>query len=326
MSSGTDLGPYRGVPVAVLGATGFIGRWVARSLSELGAELELVVRSESKAEPLFAALGVEGRISEIRVREELGALRKLLQDTQPAITFNAIGYGVHPSERDEEAAVHLNTRLVGSLCDAVPPTASDWGGLSLVHVGSALEYGRAGGDLHEGTRPDPTTLYGRTKLAGTRLVERFGSETGTRAVTARLFTVYGPGEHEGRLLPSLMRTARSGEPLELTEGAQRRDFTYVEDVAEGLLRLGLSAAEPGETINLATGILTRVRAFVGIARQVLSIPAERLLFGAIPTRPEEMVHDDVTIERLERLTAWRPATSIAAGVERTVRFEERGGR
>lgn len=317
---------YRGLHVAVLGATGFIGRWVARLLSELGAELELIVRSGSKAEPLLATLGVEGRIRELHLQEEVGALGELLRDSEPAITFNAVGYGVHPSERDERAAAHLNARLVGALCDAVSLSASDWGGPRLVHVGSALEYGRAGGDLHEGTKADPTTLYGRTKLAGTRLVERIGQETGTRALTARLFTVYGPGEHEGRLLPSLFRTADSGEPLALTEGGQARDFTYVEDVAEGLLRLGVSAAEPGETVNLATGTLTEVRAFVETAAQVLSIPEERLLFGAVPTRPDEMIHEDVRVERLERLTSWRPRTSIAEGVARTARLEERVGR
>ena len=80
-----------------------------------------------------------------------------------------------------------------------------------------------------------------------------------RAVTARLFTVYGPGEHCGRLLPSLIEAARAEKPLELTAGTQLRDLTYVEDVAEGLLRLGLAQAEPGSVVNLATGHLTMVR-------------------------------------------------------------------
>lgn len=317
---------YRGARVAVLGATGFIGRWVAKSAGELGAELELVVRSNSRAAPLLAALGVEGRIREAQLHEDDAGLRTLLGDV--AVIFNAVGYGVHPAERDERVASRLNAAFVGALCEAVADTAtrSEWEGPRLVHIGSALEYGVAGGDLREDTTPAPTTTYGRTKLAGTRFVERLGRETGTPALTARLFTVYGPGEHEGRLLPSLLRTTEYAEPLSLTEGSQLRDFTYVEDVAEGLLRLGVSGAEPGETVNLATGLLSSVRKFVEIAGGVLSIPDERLLFGALPTRPEEMVHDQVSVERLEQLTSWRPHTSIAEGVTRTARFEERCGR
>ena len=77
----------------------------------------------------------------------------------------------------------------------------------MIHVGSALEYGTARGNLNELTAPSPTTLYGRSKLAGTLRVCRAARRRGFRAVTARLFTVYGPGEQPGRLLPSLMAAA-----------------------------------------------------------------------------------------------------------------------
>ena len=121
---------------------------------------------------------------------------------------------------------------------------------------------------------------------------------GLQALVARLFTVYGPGEHEGRLLPTLLNAARTGQPAELTNGLQQRDFIYVEDVAEGLLRLGLSCGTPGEVVNLATGHLTTVRECAETAARVLSLSAERLRFGTLPTRAEEMQHDPVTLDRL----------------------------
>jgi nucleoside-diphosphate-sugar epimerase len=139
-------------------------------------------------------------------------------------------------------------------------------------------------------------------------------------MTARLFTVYGPGEHAGRLLPSILAAHRSGESLPLTEGLQQRDFTYVEDVAEGLLRLGLASVESGEAINLATGHLTTVRQFVESAAGVLGMPADRLLFGSVPVRAEEMAHDPVSIRRLEQRTGWRPPTGIRDGIGRAVAF------
>src|SRR5262249_10879150 len=143
---------------------------------------------------------------------------------------------------------------------------------------------------------------------------------GLKGVTARLFTVYGPGEHQGRLLPSLLESARTGMPLQLTAGPQRRDFTYVEDVAEGLLRLGLVVAQPGAIVNLPTGQLTSVRCFVEQAASLLHISPDQLHFGALPTRLEEMVHSEVTHERLRRLIAWMPPTDIMTGVRRTVDF------
>jgi nucleoside-diphosphate-sugar epimerase len=132
-----------------------------------------------------------------------------------------------------------------------------------------------------------------------------------------LFTVYGPGEHPGRLLPSLIKAARTGDPLPLSNGSQSRDFTYVEDVAQALLDLGTSAAVAGEVVNVATGRLTRVRDFIEAAAAVLRICPETLLFGEAPARPWEMIHAPVTLERLRTLVGWIPATQVVEGIRRT---------
>jgi nucleoside-diphosphate-sugar epimerase len=138
---------------------------------------------------------------------------------------------------------------------------------------------------------------------------------------ARLFTVYGPGEHSGRLLPSLLAGARENRPIALSAGEQKRDFVYVEDVVEALLRLGASDTGPGEVVNVATGRLTSVRRFVETAAEVLAIPAEHLRFGALQPRFQESEHGDVTIEKLRRLTGWTPQTAIEEGIRRTRDYE-----
>ena len=140
---------------------------------------------------------------------------------------------------------------------------------------------------------------------------------GITSVTARLFSVYGPGEHPGRLLPSLLEAARNGNHLELTAGKQQRDFTYVEDVVEGLLRLSVTNTLPGDIVNLATGHLTSVRQFVETAARIMGIPDDHLHFGALPTRLEEMQHKPVAVHKLKKLTAWLPSTSVAQGIELT---------
>ncbi|NIQ31823.1 MAG: NAD-dependent epimerase/dehydratase family protein [Acidobacteria bacterium] len=212
-----------------------------------------------------------------------------------------------------------------ALCRAIASARQDdWVGQEIVHVGSALEYGDIKGDLAEHSAPNPTTLYGRSKLAGTLQLRRACQRLGLRGLTARLFTVYGPGEHPGRLLPSLIAAAESGGPLELTSGLQRRDFTYVEDVADGLLRLGLARTAPGDVVNLATGKLSTVREFVQVGAGVLSISDAQLRFGALPGRPEEMAHDAVRTTHLEALTSWTPPTSIADGIRMTAEHRKRG--
>ncbi|MCW5979514.1 MAG: NAD(P)-dependent oxidoreductase [Bryobacteraceae bacterium] len=307
----------------MLGAAGFIGRWVARALEEQGAETRLVVIERRSAERVFREYGIQGAVVESDIGDP-ASLRRVVEEAGPAITFNLAGYGVNRAERDERTFYAINVALVEHLCEALAGRRnSDWPGMELVHTGSIAEYGPIGGDLREDSPARPATMYGKSKLAGTRALVKSASERSVRAVAARLATIYGPGEHAGRLLPSLMEAARTGAPVELSAGAQKRDFTYVEDVAEGLLRLGLASAEP-QAVNLVTGRLATVREFAETAGAVLGIPASNLKFGALPTRREEEAeHLPISTGRLRRLTRWTPGTGMAEGIRRTVSFVNR---
>ncbi|HEX6309680.1 MAG TPA: NAD(P)-dependent oxidoreductase [Longimicrobiales bacterium] len=309
----------------MFGATGFIGRRVVAVLDRAGARVVAAGRDAAALDALRSRLSPDAQTAFCNAANGDDVAR-LIRDVHPAVTFNLAGYGVDRSERDEGVAQSINAELPARIARLlVDERDPDWTGRSLVHVGSALEYGEARGDLNEQTVPVATTLYGRSKLAGTEAVSDLSRRTGLPAVTARLFTVYGPGEHAGRLLPSLLRTAREKTPLELTAGDQMRDFTFVDDVAEGLLRLGLATASDAVVVNLATGRLETVRSFVVRAASVLGIDAALLKFGALPSRVEEMAHDPVAVGRLRELTGWVPGTGIEEGVLRTSRELEQSG-
>jgi nucleoside-diphosphate-sugar epimerase len=309
---------YDGTPAIVFGSSGFIGRWVARALRKRGAKVYLVVRHAKLAESIFAAYGIDGDVCELNL-ESLEQVTKLLQKVRPWIVFNLAGYGMDRSERDSSIAYRINAQLVEVIAATMAQERNPrWQGRDIVHVGTPLEYGTIGGNLSEDSIPNPTTLYGKSKLAGTKLLASSCKAHGIKGLTARPFTVYGPGESPGRLLPSLLEIAKTQKPLQLTSGEQKRDFVYVENVSEGLLRLGLAPAAPGEIVNLATGRLTSVRTFVETAARMLNIPEDRLRFGEIPLLDEEMHHSEVATERLRELTAWMPSTGVADGIQKTI--------
>lgn len=310
-------GPYANSRVAVLGVSGFIGSWVAEALGRRCAKVALLVRNVSRPPRLESH---QGRIIPFDANDPKG-LEAILRHFRPMITFNLAGYGVDPAERDPAASHRVNCQLVERLSAIIAEIRQpDWPGQDLVHVGSALEYGNLGGSLHEDLPGRPTTVYGETKLEGTLALARICQASGTKGLTARLFTVYGAGEHPHRLLPSLVASASTHSTLDLTDGEQRRDFTYVGDVSEGLLRLGLCKAKSGTIVNLCTGRLTSVRQFAQIAAEILGIPCGDLRFGTLPTRSEEMHHGAVNLDRLRGLVGWIPTTSPADGIRQTVRM------
>jgi UDP-glucose 4-epimerase len=320
VTSASDSGAYRGTRALVLGGSGFIGRWTARALARAGAEVHVGARDLARAHGALARVGVDAPVHAVDLlRDE--EVRALLEAVDPAIVFDLAGYGVDPAQREEALAFDVNAAAAGRVAEALASRGrapKRWAGRVLVRAGTALEYGPARGDLAEDTPCEPTTVYGRSKLEGTRHLVRIAARTGLPSATARLFTVYGPGEHAGRLLPALVLAARSGAELPLTSGSQRRDFAYVEDVAEGLLRLGSTSGPPGEIVNLATGRLTSVRDFAFAAARVLGIPEGKLRFGALPVRAEEMEHEPVRIERLRALCGWIPEADVENGIRRAL--------
>lgn len=325
---------YAGARALVFGATGFIGGHIARALDGAGAEVALSARDAAALEELATALAGPATILPVDIRSET-AVREAVRDARPHITFNLAGYGVDRTERDEELAEIINARFPGILCEAIAEFRDpQWAGQALIHAGSQLEYGPVGGDLAEDGRAEPHTRYGRTKLDGTLAVVACSAAKAVPALVGRLFSVYGPGEHEGRLLPTLVSAARSSGAVDLTDGRQRADFTWIGDVVEGLLRLGLVPAigsaqtEPGgmpadRVVNLATGRLVSVREFVEEAADALGLPAARLRFGALPQRAETLEYEPVTNARLRALTGWSPGVSVAEAIRLMERKEER---
>lgn len=312
--------PLGGRRVVVLGATGFIGRWVARAMAQAGAQVWLAARDRAAAAGVAADYGIAGTVAEVDVLRA-GDLQALMSDARPHLTCNLAGYGVDRRETDAQLATAINLDLVSRLIEHVSAHVEpSWPGLSLLHAGSALEYGVVGGHLEEDGPTSATTVYGQTKLAATRVLEAAVVAGAVRAATARLFTVYGPGEHDGRLLPSIRLARTSTAPIPMTNGYQRRDFTYVGDIAEGFVRAATSPLPDWATVNLATGRLHSVREFVALAESALGMEPGRFKFGALPTRSDDMAHDDVAVVRARQWFGWVPGTDVATGVRATDAF------
>ncbi len=284
----------------VLGASGFIGRWVVRRLLADGARVFAVVRESPDLRSQAQGERVETVTADLAIS---GVARSLVDGLRPTHVFNLAGYGVDRSERDHRLAAQLNHRLPDELAQACSERGKSRGAV-LIHAGSAAEYGSVRGIVHEHGEVQPGTVYGRTKLAGTQAIARAAAAGGARAMTARLFTVFGPGEHEGRLLPSLRHAAAGGEPVDLTDGTQTRDFAFVDDVARALLHLADSSFTAGEVVNIASGRLHTVRAFGEAVARASGMSGDRLRWGALPARPDEMHHQAVSVDRMVALLGY----------------------
>ena len=164
-----------------------------------------------------------------------------------------------------------------------------------VVAGSCFEYGRSG-DRYKAIPVDaplePTNSYSVSKAAASIALIQWAEEHHLSLSILRIFHVYGEGESEGRLWPSLRRAALSGIDFPMTAGEQIRDFIPVHDVAFSFLsvaeRLYQSKTEIVNIINLGTGKPQTIRDFCEFWWRRWDAPG-KLLIGYIPYRRGEVM-------------------------------------
>ena len=279
-----DTRPLDAVKVLLTGASGFVGRHILRHLLDSGTDVLTMSRSEGELSP-----GVE----HVQVRHwSEDALRTALRDRRWNAVINAAAYGVRPHDRTAEDAALVNATGAGTIA----LLARERDAQAFVQVGTCSEYdavNATGSPLEvDRTPPETMRLYGATKAAGMALTRSICASGDVAFRGLRLFNVYGPGEPAHRLLPSLIRhlTSDAGGAVPLSAGTQLRDFVHVDDTARAVVAALVHAADTGgdRLANVASGQGTSVREFAQTAALAIGAPDDRLEFGAIPMRPDDV--------------------------------------
>jgi UDP-glucose 4-epimerase len=275
--------------ILVTGAAGFLGSHLMRALAGSGAEAHGLVREEADL-------------------RDADAVRRVVEAVRPELVFHlAAGVG-HPSDAAERTAVLADTVLgTQNLLEALRPLELD----RLVHVGSSLEYGPSAAPMRESDPLAPVTFRGVAKAAATLLV----LQSGLPATVIRPFSVYGPGERPHRLVPTVVAAAQSGATIRLTRPGIARDFVYVDDVTDALLRAAAVPEALGEIVNAGTGTQTTneelvVRLGALLGRELDVRPGEH---EARPWDTDCWVADTA---KAERLLGWTARYDVDAGLAR----------
>jgi len=163
------------------------------------------------------------------------------------------------------------------------------------------------------------TPYQINKLVGELYCNWYHDYYGLPVALARYFNVYGPGEVPGKyrnVIPNFIWRAMHGQPLVITgTGEETRDFTYVEDIVDGTLRMGVVSEAVGEAVNLASETETRV---IDLAKWINELTGNAAGVVFKPRRDwDKVVRRRASIEKAGRILGYKPRTGIQAGLKRT---------
>ncbi|OHC46363.1 MAG: UDP-glucuronate 5-epimerase [Rhodobacteraceae bacterium GWE1_64_9] len=319
----------------VTGSAGFIGYhlcqrllaegWQVLGLDGMSDYYDVTLKQRRHAmlsqNPGFRA--VEGLV------ETPGLLRGLMEDLRPDVVVHlAAQAGVRWSI--EAPRAYLEANLIGTFELLEAARAHPPGHLLLASTSSA--YG-ANTEMPyaETHRADhPMSFYAATKKAGEAMAHSYAHLYGLPTTMFRFFTVYGPWGRPDMALFKFVKAILSAQPIDIyNHGDMRRDFTYVDDLVEGIRRLidaapgtapvgpfdSLSPVAPWRVVNIGNGAPVPLMEFVAAIEDATGQTATKRL---LPMQPGDVPATWADATLIEALTGPLPRTDIRAGVQKFV--------
>jgi UDP-glucose 4-epimerase len=302
----------------VAGGCGFIGHRVSCALRDAGHEVHAV--------DTLTDYGLYDAQSHLR---RLAHRRALMQgivvhhvDVRDSGGIEALMTGLEP-----ECLVHLGNIPIASVATENPAHASDLivgGTLTLleasrrmsvrrfVYVSSSMVYGDFVNEPIDEEHPcAPLEAYGALKLSCERLVRLYSDMHGFEHVIVRPAAVYGPTGNESFVLSRFLSAARNGGVMRVFGSDTRLDFTYVDDVARGILLATTSEKARGETFNIGRG---EARYLVEAAQWI----AARVTGARISIEPPDSSsprRGSMGISKARLLLGFEPSYSMEEGLD-----------
>ncbi|OAS20520.1 hypothetical protein A8708_18315 [Paenibacillus oryzisoli] len=191
----------------------------------------------------------------------------------------------------------------------------------VILAGTCEEYGLNNQPFDENMVVSPISMYSGTKAAANAITKMFHNLFQVPIVIVRPSLIYGPGQSERFFIPQAIGKLLNHQDFHMTLGEQTRDFIYIDDVVEGLVRISECKTLIGETVNLAYGSSYSLKKIVDKLFSFVNSNS-KVYYGSVPYRPSEIMSFDVSNQKLFTHTGWKPQITIEEGIDKTVAYSK----
>lgn len=291
--------------VVVTGGAGFVGSHLADALLARGDEVRIVDNFDDAYDPAVKRRHVPAGAE--LVEADIRALPDGVFDGVDAVAHLAARAGVRPSLSDPARYARVNVEGTAAVLAAMARS----GVSRMVFASSSSVYGaRRGAAFRESDPADrPASPYAASK----RAAELFCAASGLDVAVVRLFTVYGPRQRPEMAMQRFARQLRDGEPVTIFgDGTSVRDYTYVADAVDGLLR-GLDRAEGFRVVNIAGGVAVPLHQVVDTLADAMGV---RPVVRYLPDQPGDVPETRADLSLARGWLDYVPRVGIAEGLRR----------
>lgn len=295
-------------PILVLGASGFIGANLFRTLLENRND----VFGTTSSLPNWRLEGIdESRIIEGDLLDEKN-LAEVLDSVKPRTIFNCIAYGAYSFQNNVDLIYKTNITFVMHLIQACETRNID----CLIHAGSSSEYGDFASGPLEDEACRANSHYAVTKSAAANLIYYYGKKKGMKAANLRFYSVYGPYEDSSRLIPKVVLNGISKKFSEFTNPEISRDFIYVDDACEAFIDAAVNLAPNnyGESFNIGSGVKTTIGDIAALSKKLYEISGEPQF--NYPARKWDVSNWFANPKKAAETLGWKAQINLADGLQK----------
>ena len=300
-------------PILVLGASGFIGANLFRTLLAVRDDV-YGTATRSASWRLEHVPDRHVAVVDLLVDANLDAL---LARVKPRTIFNCVAYGAYSFETDSRQIFQTNFTFNARLLNRL-----DRANLSCyVHAGTSSEYGENAAGPREDALPAPNSEYAVSKAACANLLSFVGRKRQLPCANLRLYSVYGPLEDSSRVIPAVVASGLQGKYPEFVDADVSRDFVYIDDACEAFIQtaLNLTPEHYGESFNVGSGRNTTMRELAQIAGGVFAIRGEPV-FSSMPNRHWDLQRWFANVEKARDVLGWQARTELRDGLRSTAEW------
>jgi len=309
--------------VFITGAGGFIGSHLTERLIDLGADVTVFIRYNSRNDRGMLSLIPPKKTESLKVimgdLKDSDAIRAASKGSD--IIFHlgsliAIPYSyIHPRET-------IETNIQGTL--NVMMAAKEHNVEKVVHTSTSEVYGTARYvPIDEAHVLQGQSPYSASKIGADKVAESFYCSFNVPVATIRPFNTYGPRQSSRAVIPTIITQMLTREKIYLGSLHPTRDYTYVADTVDGFLKVAESKKSVGEVINIGSNfeiqigdLVKRILEIHGVEMEITS-DNQRIRPGK-----SEVERLWCNNEKAKNLIGWTPKTSLDKGLSETIAWIE----
>lgn len=318
---------FSGKRYLVTGGAGFIGSNLCRALLDAGAKVIVVDDFNDFYDPAikeanvarFADYDPAFRLYRQDIRDVDG-LRRIFEThhldlRNGGIVHLAARAGVRPSL--SEPRLYLETNVTGTL--NLAELAREFGIRKFVFASSSSVYGDSPDQVPFRENQDiskPISPYASTKAMGESLLHTYSHLYDLQVVALRFFTVYGAGQRPDLAIHKFTRLIDQGKPIPVFgDGSTRRDYTYIDDIIQGVMASIAYDQTRYEIFNLGESQTTELRTLIELIEDSLG---KKAVIERQPLQPGDVSITYADVSKAKRLLGYNPQTQIRDGIPKFV--------